>query len=139
MPKLKIKFADYIIAGTLLVWGLVGFWFNLQEVSAVEHKYAVIYVQNRQVVELSLISDDHFSYSFQFGDENEHTAVVEIQEGRIRMLPLDEELCPQGICAHTGWIVYSYESIVCLPNQIMVVFTENTTDGNKEDIDGITY
>lgn len=137
MPKLKIKPADYILAGVILAWGLVGFWFNIQQASASEQKYAVIYVQNQQIAELSLAEEDHFSYSFKFGEE-EHTALVEIEEGRIRMMPLEGDVCPKNICSHTGWIEYSYESIVCLPNQIMIVFTDIA--GNSEDgLDGVTY
>ena len=139
MPKLKIKIADYVVVGAILFWGLAGFWLNLQEVSAAERKYALIYVQNQQVTEISLSDNDQFSYSFSFGDNDEHTAVIEVEDGRIRMLPLDEGLCPKAICSHTGWITYSYESIVCLPNQIMIVFTETAAGGSMENIDGITY
>lgn len=139
MFKLKIKIADYIVVGAVLIWGLAGFWLNLQEVSAAERKYALIYIQNQQVAEISLANNDQFSYSFSFGANNQHTAVVEVKDGSIRMLPLDEELCPKAICSHTGWIAYSYESIVCLPNQIMIIFTESAAGSNMENIDGITY
>lgn len=139
MIKLKIKIADYIIVGAIMLWGLTGFWFNLQEASAAEQKYAVIYVQNQRVAELSLSVSDQYNYNIQFGKNNEHSAVIEIKNGQIRMLPLDDELCPKAICSHTGWITYSYESIVCLPNQIMIVFTERTAGSSAGDIDGITY
>lgn len=139
MSKLKIKILDYVIVGLILFWGLAGFWFNLQEVSATERKYAVIYVKNQQVAEISLSGDDQFSHVIQFGDNNEHSALIEVDNGRIRMLPLDEELCPKAICSHTGWIAYSYESIVCLPNQIMIVFNETVSGGGTGDIDGITF
>lgn len=139
MIKLKIKIADYIIVGAILLWGLAGFWFNLQEASAAEQKYAVIYVQNQRVAELSLSVGDQYNHNIQFGKNNEHTAVIEVNNGQIRMLPMDEALCPRAICSHTGWITYSYESIVCLPNQIMIVFTERTSGSSAGDIDGITY
>ena len=93
----------------------------------------------KAVAELSLPPGESYSYEFQFGNNGEHTAVVEVNDGRIRMLPLNEKLCPQGICSHTGWIEHSYESIVCLPNQIMIVFTEQTVDGSENDIDGLTF
>lgn len=139
MIKLKIKIADYIIVGALLLWGLAGFWLNLQEANAAEQKYAVIYVQNQRVAELSLSVSDQYNHTIQFGKNNEHSAVIEVKNGQIRMLPLEDELCPKAICSHTGWITYSYESIVCLPNQIMIVFTERTSGSGAGDIDGITY
>jgi hypothetical protein len=139
MPKIKIKIADYIIIGAIFFWGFTGFWFNLQSVSAAEQKYAAVYVENQQIAELSLVPGDQFSYTFSFGENDEHSAVIEIEDGRIRMLPLDDHVCPKQICSHTGWISFSYESIVCLPNQIMVVFSEAGPENGLEGIDGITY
>ncbi len=139
MAKLKPRLADYFIIVAILVWGFGGFWFNLQGASAAEQIYALVYVENEQVAELSFSATDQFSYELSFGDENEHTAVIEVKDGQIRMLPLEEELCPRAICSHTGWITYSYESIVCLPNQIMVVFSGPSLTGQDNDIDGITY
>jgi len=138
MPKLRLKIADYLIVGSILAWGIAGFWFNVQGVDAAEQKYATIYVENKKVAEISLAPGDRFTHTFQFGDNGEHSAVIEIENGRIRMVPLDEGLCPKAICSHTGWIEYSYESIVCLPNQIMIVFNEPSA-GEDEGIDGVTF
>ncbi len=138
MDKLKIKIADYIVIFSILAWGAAGFWFNLQDVSAAERKYATIYHENRQVAELSLAPEESYNYSFQFGDDEIHTAYVEIEDGKVRMLPLGEDICPNAICSHTGWIEYNYESIVCLPNRIMIVFSD-LPGSDKEGIDGITF
>ncbi len=51
------------------------------------------------------------------------------------MLPLSRELCPRGICSHTGWISRNYQSIVCVPNRIIVAFSDKKLDG----VDGVTY
>ncbi len=139
MTILKVKKADYIVVVAILIWGLTGFWFNIQQVGAAEQKYATIYVQNQQVAELSLSSSDRYDYSFTFGENDEHTAHLEVEEGRIRMLSLDDELCPKHICSHTGWIEYQYEKIVCLPNQIMITFNEQTRGSDSQDVDGVTY
>ncbi len=48
---------------------------------------------------------------------------------RVRMIEMDREICPEAICSETGWIDNSYQSIVCLPNRIIV-----TTEGNNEEI-----
>jgi len=139
MPKLKLKIADYFVVGLILLIGAAGFWFNLQKAGAVEHRYAVIYLGNEKVAELSLANDDAFEYKFGFGEDERHEAAVEVKDGRVRMLPMGDELCPKGICSHTGWIAHSYESIVCLPNRIMVVFAEAPEGTGNNDIDGITY
>jgi len=139
MANLKIKFTDYIIVGAILLLGASGFWFNLQQASAAEYKYAIVYVENQQVAELSLTPGDQFNYSFKFGEDDKNTALVEIDDGRVRMLPLDDHICPKHICSHTGWIEYSYQSIVCLPNQIMIVFSETMSGSADENLDGLTY
>ncbi len=135
MQKLQLKPADYIIIGLLIIAGLAGFWYNYHHGGQGQQKYAVIHVDNKVVAELSLNDSDHYHYIFTFGDEAQHEAVIEVDGGRVRMLELDASLCPRGICAHTGWIEHSYESIVCLPNRIMIVFREADSDG----LDGITF
>ncbi len=139
MGSIKIKIVDYLVIIVLLLWGVAGFWFNWQGASAAESKYARIFVQNRQVVELSLPPGDKFDYILSFGESNQHTATIETYDGRIRMLPLSEGLCPRAVCSHTGWIEHSYESIVCLPNQIVIVFSDSSRPGEVEGIDSVTY
>jgi len=53
----------------------------------------------------------------------------------VRLLPIKKELCPRGICAHTGWISRNFQSIVCIPNRIVVSFSDKKLDG----VDGVTY
>ncbi|HOA36558.1 MAG TPA: NusG domain II-containing protein [Bacillota bacterium] len=137
METLRLKMADYIIIAVLILAGCAGLWLNLQQSGASPQKYLTIYVDNELVAELSFAPDDHFSYSFPYA-RGRHSAVLEIEGGRARLLPLPEELCPKGICSHTGWISRSYESIVCLPNRIMIVFS-HTPPEEGGNIDGITY
>lgn len=139
MTTIKIRVTDYLVIAFLLLWGVAGFWLNLQAASAAGPKYAKVFVQNRQVAELSLTSGDKFGYLLTFGENNQYTAHLEIDDGRIRMLPLSEDLCPRAVCSHTGWIEYSYESIVCLPNQIVIVFSDLSSTGEADGIDSVTY
>jgi len=132
----NIKLADYIIIGSLFIAGLAGIWANLQQGGGPEPKYALIYVNNKVVAELSLGENDRFQHRFSFGEALQHQAVVEVERGKARLLEMSAEICPQGICSHTGWISRPYESIVCLPNRIMVVFREYAHDNG---LDGVTY
>ncbi len=52
------------------------------------------------------------------------TAVVKIKDGRVRVLPLPKEICPTGRCWNTGWIENPGETIVCLPNKMLISIKE---------------
>lgn len=137
MQGYNFKPLDYLLIGLLLTAGLAGFWFNLKQGDALEQKYIIVYVDNKPVAELSLSDSDLYQYTFNFGAAGRNEAVLEIEGGRVRMLPMDHSLCPRGICSHTGWIEHSYESIVCLPNRIMVVFSHSSSGSNE--VDGVTF
>ncbi|MEW5785388.1 MAG: NusG domain II-containing protein [Bacillota bacterium] len=137
MQGLRFKPLDFLIIGLLLAAGLAGFWFNLKQGDALPQKYVIVYVDNNPVAELSLAESDTYQYTFNFGEAGRHEAVLEIEGGRVRLLPMDHSLCPRGICAHTGWIEHSYESIVCLPNRIMVVFSHSSA--GPDEMDGVTF
>ncbi len=136
MKSFIMKKTDYAIIFFILVLSLVLLWMNLQHTEGSENrKYVSIYVDNNLVAELSAGHGESYSYNFNFGQGNE--AVLEIDDGQVRMLPLGKDLCPKGICSHTGWIIHPHESIVCLPNRIMV--TISGQQGYNNDIDGVTY
>lgn len=43
--------------------------------------------------------------------------LVEVKEGRIRVRKSD---CPRQICVNTGWIRHPGETIVCVPNKVLI-------------------
>lgn len=60
-------------------------------------------------------------------------AVLEIKEGRVRMLEAD---CPDQVCVKQGWIDRAGQSIVCVPNEI-AVYLQGSADEPAE-VDAIT-
>lgn len=42
---------------------------------------------------------------------------LEVKDGRVRML---DSACPDKLCVRTGWIARLGESIVCLPNRVVI-------------------
>ncbi len=136
--KLKPVWGDAVVLGLFILLGIGSLFYNIVGGAGHEQKYVQIYVDNELVKEYSLADREEASLTVNFGPDNEHEAEVQIKDGKVRMLPIDEELCPRGICAHTGWIQHYSESIVCLPNRIMVVFEMPEEEG-ENDVDGITY
>jgi hypothetical protein len=61
-------------------------------------------------------------------------ATIEAAAGRVRILPLPSQVCPLGICWSTGWIGRAGQTIVCLPNRIVIRLR-----GRAPGVDGITY
>ena len=62
-------------------------------------------------------------------EKKEHFAVLEIS-AESPYASLSRELCPRGICSHTGWISRDYQSIVCVPNRIIVAFSDKNWMGS---------
>ena len=55
--------------------------------------------------------------------------ILEITGGKIRM---KEASCPDQICRKQGWIKSRGESIICLPNKVVI-----TLEGTEEELDGV--
>ena len=47
-------------------------------------------------------------------------AVLSFERGGVRILPLPRKICPRGICSHSGLIRRAGESLVCVPNRLVV-------------------
>jgi len=99
-------------------------------------KIIEIKVNGNMVEKLYLTEDAASIYSFEFG---ESIGNIEVNNGSVRMLEMDEEIGPEGICSKTGWIKEEYETIVCMPNGITVNIKSNVKGIEKNnDIDVIT-
>ena len=132
---LKLTLYDILLILLIIAISLIVLLSNLRLGGLGGQKYVLIYVDNKLVKEISYDERTERRIDFLFGQAGEYTATLEISEGLVRILPLPQELCPQGICAHTGWISRSYQSIVCVPNRIMIFFSEREIP----QFDGVTY
>jgi hypothetical protein len=85
---------------------------------------AIVYRNNAVVSELNL-------------SENSVTSVgnmkIEVKDKKIRVLETD---CPNQICKHAGWISQPGQSLVCLPNKVVV---EIPVDHQNGKYDVISY
>ena len=57
---------------------------------------------------------------------------IEIKAGKIRIAKSD---CPHQICVNMNWIEYSGQTIVCVPNQVVVEITSK----NSPLLDAVSY
>jgi len=102
---------DYLLIGFVLVLSLLGI-FMLKEDESINKK-AVIYYDNEKVLEIDLSKDED---TYEVMGEN---GVVKIVAGLGRV-KVESESSPLHLCSKQGYISSSYESIVCLPNKIVV-------------------
>lgn len=127
----KMTLGDRILIGIIIILSISSmFYITRTKIDSLESDVIVRFDGN-EVAKVTLnIDKQSKTYDFRFG---KNVGTIEILEGRVRMLPMDLKICPERICSDTGWIQYSYQMIVCLPNKIIVTIETN----EKQDIDFI--
>ena len=87
-----------------------------------EGTYVVVMIRNKEIACYSLainaiydIYDDYDNYDN--NGDNGRKNKIEIKDCRVRML---EASCPNHLCIRQGWISLEGQSIVCLPNKVVV-------------------
>lgn len=124
--------ADRLLILFIIISSIVSIFYILQSSTDNIEKYALVHVEGIEIAEIPVnIEKQSKTYKFEYG---ENVGVLETSNGRIRMLPMNEDVCPEGICSDTGWIEDSYQTIVCLPNKIVVTIETKEND----DLDMIT-
>jgi hypothetical protein len=87
----------------------------------------VIYRDGYMETVVPLDKDDTITVT----DEKGNINIIEIKEGKVKMLKAN---CPDQICVLTHPVNKDGQSIVCLPNRIVVEIISSL----KEDIDGVS-
>ena len=106
----KISVYDILLIGMLVITPILSLssvWHQDQD-----KKEALIY-HNNKLLEVHDLSQDRVISISDKGIE----MTINIDGGRIRVL---ESNCPKHICVHIGWISNSGQTIVCVPNKMLV-------------------
>lgn len=134
MSLKKIKKGDYVVAaGVLLLVGALLLINRYMMVLQPAGGHASVEVENEFVTDVSLQegAPRYTPISLPRGE-----ALLEVEEGKIRVLPMPREICPLNICSSVGWIDKPGQAIICLPNRMII-----TVSGEEEDpldLDGVT-
>lgn len=109
MKQRTIRAGDWwiITAVLLAAGGLALFLFS----TAVTKSYCVIR-QSRAIIKVLPMNQDTV---FTVGGTYENT--IEIRNGTVQVV---ESTCPNGVCKNSGRIDRAGQSIICLPNQVVV-------------------
>lgn len=107
---MKISKIDIIIIGTIVVAGILlyfGIIFTKSNGNTV-----VIYVDGKEYAEYPLEKDGKYII-----DRGGVKNVVVIEDGTVKM---ESASCDNQICVKHKWISKDGESIICLPNKVVV-------------------
>lgn len=122
---LRFRRGDVLVIAAVAVlaaFSLVQFLRN----AAVEPKTVEVWQNGALVREVPAMSQVTFDVS------GAYTNTVTVDYGAVAVTHSD---CPTQDCVHTGWIRYTGQTIVCLPNGVEV----RLTGGESEpDIDGVS-
>lgn len=86
---------------------------------------AVVSINGEEIMRLPLNKDTSITLG-----EGAHTNVLVIENGKAAVT---EASCPDHVCIDQGWVGYSGQSIVCLPNKLVV----SIEGGTDPDVDGV--
>lgn len=94
-----------------------------QTSKAHSNRTLVIEVDNKSVLEKPITNT--YSDEFQVPLANGEATVL-IEDGKVRVVKPDipNHTCPKGICYAMGWIEKPGESIVCLPNKLILTIVK---------------
>ena len=92
-----------------------------------------------RVAEASIFRDGELLFQHLRLDKDQEVVLlnghmmVEVKDGRLRVKESD---CPRRICLHTGWIQHPGETIVCVPNKMVI---EIEASGSSPRVDAVVY
>jgi hypothetical protein len=117
-----IKKNDFILIGIVLLLGLAAmiYW----NITKDEGSTVRITVNGKEYDTLSLSENKSYTIKGENGEWNS----FEIKDGYVDML---DASCPDKLCVKHNKIHYNHETIVCLPNKVVI----EVIDGKENDVD----
>lgn len=103
---------DWIFIALILFFSMASFfWFNHSRFQPSSQTRTVLIYQKDKLLEEAELEKDKIITIL--GGKMQ----LEVKDKRVRVLNSD---CPHHICKNMGWIKYNGETIVCVPNQILI-------------------
>lgn len=130
----QMTFYDKLLIVVIFLMALIINGLILANNSNQGNKVVAIKQGDNKIAEYSISkSDNEGIHSFRFdGGEG----ALEIKDGKVRLLPMPRKLCPEAICSNTGWIEKAPQTIICLPNKLIVSFAKS--DGMSK-VDAVSF
>ncbi len=125
-----MKKNDLILIGAILVVAVVGLLGMeiYKKLATEDEPYVSVTIDGIEKDTYSLLEDREETYEFENGSYN----VLQIKDGYAAIIEAD---CPDQICVNHKHIKYSGETIVCLPNKLVV----EVKNAKESEVDGATH
>ena len=124
MESFNLRKADLLLLAAALVFGAV-----LAAVLLLRSPGGTVQVRVAGAITAGYPLDRDASYTIT--GVNGGTNLLVIEDGAAR---IEEASCPDGVCVHTGRIRRNGQSIVCLPNQVVVEIVSDTENSSGVDM-----
>ncbi len=109
-----VSVKELIIIAVILLLGVTAFiLFSFKK----DGKTAIIYIDGKSAAEIELTESQNKTFTVSKAEN----ITFEVNNGRIKVVNSD---CPDKICCNTGFISKSGESIICMPNKMIVEIKE---------------
>ena len=119
-----MKKNDKILIGVILLLGILT-WLVIA-ITKQEGSKVRVTVDGKEYTVLSLSKDTSYTVELENGEWNTFV----IQDGHVDMT---EASCPDKLCVHHSDISYQNETIVCLPNKVVL----QIIGGKENDVDAV--
>lgn len=109
---------DWLLSIVLLFLGIFFIvLFNILESNS--SKKAIVYYEKKIVLEIDLSIKEKKEY-----EVKGYNGTIKIisENGKVKVI---EEESPLHLCSKQGYISKSYESIICLPNKVVIEIVDN--------------
>jgi len=133
------RYSKYFRTGDLIIYGALLVIFVLGSLMAVgglegEGAVAVISQDGREIRRINLAKVEE-PYELRVENQAGEYNIIRVEPGRIRVI---EASCPDKVDVKQGWISSAHQSIVCLPNRLVIRIEADTPEA-EDGIDGIAF
>lgn len=114
----KATYYDYLLAVIIIILFSAPLLSFVK--AAADHQKAIVYLDNKIIKQVDLSDDKIISVG---------KMLLEVKGKKIHVLKTD---CPNKICQNAGWISAPGQSIVCLPNKLVVEIPVDHKNGSYD-------
>jgi hypothetical protein len=120
-----VKIGDWILIIVILLGAV--FLFGMQVRIPAGSNYAIVTQYGAVIKEFKCAQDEIINLTLQSGNMR-----LEVNDGGVRVT---DAHCPEQVCVHSGWIRKPGQTIICVPNRVVI----ELKGSQPVEYDGLAY